>query len=141
VEVHDWRQVELLAGDIELSYVSRPLLVHALGVELALELVWCHASGLAFVGTVFLRPDQRFQSHLDHQPLDCLVIDRLSTPPDRSRHPTIAVTPLVFLEDRSNRHLQCHMPVARRQHLLLVIECAACQARKRKQPVERMEWP
>lgn len=141
MEVHDRRQVKLFAGDAELGYVSGPLLVHALGGELPLQQVWCYASDLPLVGAVLLRPDQGLQSHLDHQPLDGLVVDRLSEPSDRSAHPTIAITPLVVLEDRPDRHLQRRMPIARRQHLLLVIEGAAGKARKLQQPVERMEWP
>ena len=129
------------AGDAELSDISHPLLMHVLGVELALDQVWSHAPGPAFVGTVFLRPDQRLQSHLDHQPLDSLVIDRVSEPSDRGRHPTIAIASFVCLEDQSDRRLQCRMPVARRQRLLLIIERAACQTRKLQQTVQRMEWP
>ena len=103
VQVHDRRQEQLFAGDIELGDIGRPLLVHALRPELTLQQVGCHTASLTLVGPVLLGSDQRLQSHLNHQPLDGLVVDRASTPTDRGRHPTIAVAALVFVEDRADR--------------------------------------
>lgn len=141
MEVHDRREEEFVASDAELGDVSHPLLMHVLGAKPALDQIRSRAPGLTFIGTVLLRPDQRLQSHLDHQSLDGLVIDHLSELTDRSRYPTIAIAPLVSVEDRPDARLQCSMPVARRQQFLPVMEGAACQTRELQQACERMKWP
>lgn len=115
--------------------------MHTLGGELPLKEVRGHASRLPLVGAVLLRPDQGLQSHLDHQTLDGLVIDRLPEAADRSRDPTIAIAPLMGFEDRFDPGLQRCMPIGQGRDLLPIIERAAGQARKLQQPVERIERP
>jgi hypothetical protein len=74
-----------------------------LGGELPFEKVGSHPSDIVLAGAVLLRPDRRLQSHLDHQALHRLVIDDMAEPSDRSRHPAIAVTALVGVEDDLTR--------------------------------------
>ena len=76
-QVHACRQVELAAIHIELGHIGRPLLVWRVREEVALQNVGhvriAHAREMSGAP---LRPDQRAQTHLLHQTLHALVVDR-----------------------------------------------------------------
>ena len=77
VQVHARRQVELVAIHIELGDIGCPLLVWRGRAEVALQNVR-HvriARARDMLGAL-LRPNQRAQSHLAHQTLHALVVDR-----------------------------------------------------------------
>jgi hypothetical protein len=106
VEVHHRRQVQLLVVDLELGHVGHPLLVGLIRCEVALQAVRRRLGSRAFIGLVAFGANQRLQLHLDHQLLDCLVVDDEPLLAQFSGDPAIAIPTLVTVEDLADLRLQ-----------------------------------
>lgn len=78
VEVHAGRQIELVSVHVEFGDIGHPLLVGSLRKEVSLQDIGhVHIADAWDMPEALLRPNQRAQSHLFHQPLHALVVDGL----------------------------------------------------------------
>lgn len=85
-------------------------------------------SGVAFrpsIGTISLGTNQGLQAQLVHQPLDGLVVDRLSCLAQDGGDAPVAIAPFVAVVDRQDTPLQRSIPIVSAQGLDLVVERAA----------------
>ena len=98
VQVHDRRQVQLLAKQPELRDIRCPFLVRLLCVEIPIQKILCHLAYFAFVRAVFLHPNTANKAQFLHQPLNRLVIDGEILVVKLVRDAPVAISSLVFME-------------------------------------------
>lgn len=85
-----------------LGDISHPLLVWLVGFKFPLQDVWRNPTELTSIGAVLLGTNEALQLQLPHQSLDRLVIDLLPHIAKRAGNATIAIPPLVLIEDSAN---------------------------------------
>jgi len=101
-------------------------------------------SGVTFrpsVGTISLGANQGLQAQLSHQPLNGLVVDRLSCLPQDGGDAPVAIASFVAVVDCPDTPLQRRVPILSAQGLDLVVERAARQLGRTQQQSQRMLMP
>ena len=97
-QIHDRGQVQLLTKQPELRHIRRPLLVWLLGMEVAIQQIFCHLAHFALVRAVFLHANTANKPQFLHQSLYCLVIDGKILVVKLVRDAPVAISSLVFME-------------------------------------------
>lgn len=138
VQIHDGRQIELLASHFELGDVRGPFFIKVLGLEITLENVGRSLAYFALVRAVFLHSHQALQAKLPHQFLHRLVVHKMACAPQRRRDTTIAIPAFMIVENCLNQVFQPGVLIARLQYLLLIVKSAARQTGKLQQATQRM---
>ncbi len=82
-----------------LRHISNELLVRPVSLEVPVKNVWRNLADGAFVRAVTFLAYLAFQAKLDHQSLNCLVIDAQSFVSQLKGHTPIAISAFALLEN------------------------------------------
>ena len=143
VQVHAGRQVELVVIHLELGDVGHPLLIWRGRAEVALQNVGhVRIAHARYMPGALLRPNQCAQSHLLHQALHALVVDRFGHRiAQHGRDPPVAVAAFVLVIDSADPGFHGALLVGALACAALVVERAACQSRYLQQVRQFMVMP